>query len=117
MTWCSWVHEVYRVYYDRLIDDSDRHWLFELIQKMVKAHFKDDFQTIFKHLAAGSKVTDDDLRSLMFGDYMKPDAVRWQTALINLTCKGGGLHVNYGGFWDNFITLLYVYLGVSVMIT
>ena len=82
MTWGSWVHEVYRVYYDRLIDDSDRHWLFELIQKMVKAHFKDDFQTIFKHLAAGSKVTDDDLRSLMFGDYMKPDAVREQTALM-----------------------------------
>ena len=72
---CRWVHEVYRVYYDRLIDDSDRSWLFELIQKMVKSHFKDDFQSIFKHLTAGSKVTDDDLRSLMFGDYMKPDAV------------------------------------------
>ena len=42
---------------------------------MVKNHFKDDFNSIFKHLTAGSKVTDDDLRSLMFGDYMKPDAV------------------------------------------
>lgn len=69
------------MYYDRLIDDSDRHWLFELIQKMVKAHFKDDFQSIFKHLAAGSKVTDDDLRSLMFGDYMKPDAVSGDSIL------------------------------------
>ncbi len=70
-----WVHEVYRVYYDRLVDGNDRQWLFELMQKMVKQHFKDDFQTIFKHLSSGSKVTDDNMRSLLYGDYMKPDAV------------------------------------------
>ena len=73
-----WVHEVYRVYYDRLVDNTDRQWLFELMQKMVKQHFKDDFQTVFKHLSSGSKVTDDDMRSLMFGDYMKPDAVSYK---------------------------------------
>ena len=76
-----WVHEVYRVYYDRLVDGNDRQWLFDLMQKMVKQHFKDDFQTVFKHLSVGSKVTDDNMRSLMFGDYMKPDAV---SALIEL---------------------------------
>ena len=71
-----WVHEVYRVYYDRLVDARDRTWLFELLQKGVKQHFKDDFNSLFKHLAGGgSKVTDDDMRSLLFGDYMNPDAV------------------------------------------
>ncbi len=70
-----WVHEVYRVYYDRLVDDKDRLWLFDLMQKMVKQHFKDDFQNVFKHLSSGSKVTDDNMRSLLFGDYIKPDAV------------------------------------------
>ena len=70
-----YVHEVYRVYYDRLVDDNDRQWLFDLMQKIVKQHFKEDFQVVFKHLASGSKVTDDNMRSLLFGDYMKPDAV------------------------------------------
>ena len=69
------------MYYDRLVDGNDRQWLFDLMQKMVKQHFKDDFQTVFKHLSVASKVTDDNMRSLMFGDYMKPDAV---SALIEL---------------------------------
>ncbi len=64
------------MYYDRLVDGNDRKWLFELLQKAVKQHFKEDFQSLFKHLAtAGGNVVDDDMRSLLFGDYMKPDAV------------------------------------------
>ena len=72
-----WMHEVYRVYYDRLIDDVDRQWLFKLLQDKVKLHFKEDFQSSFKHLASssGGMVTDDNMRSLLFGDYLKPDAV------------------------------------------
>ena len=30
------LHEVFRVFYDRLTDDDDRAWLFELIKKLVK---------------------------------------------------------------------------------
>lgn len=68
--------QVYRVYYDRLVDVTDRLWLFELLQNMVKIHFKEDFQSLFKHLAtSGGKVIDDNMRSLLFGDYTKPDAV------------------------------------------
>ena len=51
--------------------------LSSLLKKMVKNHFKDDFGTVFKHLSStGGMATDDDMRSLLFGDYMKPDAVR-----------------------------------------
>ncbi|CAI8001099.1 Dynein heavy chain 7, axonemal, partial [Geodia barretti] len=71
-----WVHEVYRVYYDRLVDGKDRQWVFELLQGAVKQHFKEDFNNLFNHLLAGGggRVTDDNMRSLLFGDYMNPDA-------------------------------------------
>jgi len=29
-----WVHEVMRVFYDRLIDDKDRLWLFEYVHSL-----------------------------------------------------------------------------------
>ena len=46
------------------------------LKTLVKSQFKEDFPSVFKHLAAGSGApTEDDMRSLLFGDYMKPDAV------------------------------------------
>ncbi|CAH1783738.1 unnamed protein product, partial [Owenia fusiformis] len=70
-----WAHEVMRVFYDRLTDDKDRQWLFKLIQTCTKEHFKDDFTAVFEHLAAkeGARIVEEDMRSLMFGDYMNPD--------------------------------------------
>ncbi|XP_066919650.1 dynein axonemal heavy chain 12-like [Clytia hemisphaerica] len=70
-----WVHEVYRVFYDRLVDNADRTWLYGSIKEVVKSQFKDDFDKLFKHLAAGNKLQEDDMRSLMFGDYTNPDAI------------------------------------------
>ncbi|XP_013387188.1 dynein heavy chain 12, axonemal, partial [Lingula anatina] len=72
-----WVHEVMRVFYDRLIDDKDRAWLFKIVGEMVKDHFKESMDAVFEHLAnggQGGKLAESDLRSLMFGDYMNPDA-------------------------------------------
>ncbi|XP_034354027.1 dynein axonemal heavy chain 12 isoform X4 [Arvicanthis niloticus] len=68
------VHEVLRVFYDRLINDEDRNWLFQLIKNVIKDHFKESFDTVFNHLRNGNApVTEEDLRNLMFGDYMNPD--------------------------------------------
>lgn len=45
-----WVHEVYRVFYDRLVEDSDRTWLYSLVKDCVKNHFKDSFESVFERL-------------------------------------------------------------------
>uniref|UniRef100_A0A8C2TNL6 Dynein axonemal heavy chain 12 n=1 Tax=Coturnix japonica TaxID=93934 RepID=A0A8C2TNL6_COTJA len=45
------VHEVFRVFYDRLVEDSDRAWLFNLMKDIVKEHFKETFDTVFAHLS------------------------------------------------------------------
>uniref|UniRef100_A0A7M4FPW0 Dynein axonemal heavy chain 12 n=1 Tax=Crocodylus porosus TaxID=8502 RepID=A0A7M4FPW0_CROPO len=67
------VHEVFRVFYDRLVDDADSAWLFRLVKDIVKEHFKEGFDQVFAHLKQGSAVTEEDTRSLVFGDYMTPD--------------------------------------------
>ncbi|XP_065190205.1 dynein axonemal heavy chain 12-like [Sycon ciliatum] len=71
-----WAHEVFRVFYDRLVDDSDRAWLHTTVKDLVKVHFKENHSDVFKHLASktGREASEDDMRSLLFGDYMNPDA-------------------------------------------
>ncbi|XP_070580768.1 dynein axonemal heavy chain 3-like [Ptychodera flava] len=69
-----WIHEVYRVFYDRLIDDKDRITFFEIIKEMTQSHFKVSIDKVLSHLSPSGKVIDDNIRSLFFGDYMNPDA-------------------------------------------
>ncbi|KAJ3389327.1 Dynein heavy chain 7, axonemal [Entophlyctis sp. JEL0112] len=74
-----WQHEVYRVFYDRLIDDEDRAWIFQKSQEVFKSKYNQDFHSVFRKYDADSdgKVTDEDLRSLMFATfYTAKDANR-----------------------------------------
>uniref|UniRef100_A0A8C8EFI1 Dynein axonemal heavy chain 12 n=1 Tax=Otus sunia TaxID=257818 RepID=A0A8C8EFI1_9STRI len=68
------VHEVFRVFYDRLVEDNDRAWLFNLMKDIVKEHFREAFDSVFAHLKQGNTpVTEENMKSLFFGDYMIPE--------------------------------------------
>jgi dynein heavy chain len=69
-----WVHEVYRVYYDRLVDDNDRGWLFGFVRETVKKQMREDYDQLFIHLDFDNdgKVTEDDMRSMVYCDFSNP---------------------------------------------
>ncbi|KAJ3039074.1 Dynein heavy chain 7, axonemal [Rhizophlyctis rosea] len=71
-----WTHEVYRVYYDRLVTDDDRFNLFSYLLDVVKEKFGREPDEVFQHLATGEPngelkmMMEDDMRGLMFGDFL-----------------------------------------------
>ncbi|KAK2587842.1 hypothetical protein KPH14_003939 [Odynerus spinipes] len=73
-----WVHEVLRVYGDRLVDDTDSRWLVEKMKRTIKKHMDDEMENLFSDLLEGSetKITDLQLRNLVYCDFQDPVADR-----------------------------------------
>lgn len=66
-----WVHEILRVFSDRMLDEDDKEWLFQRIRDAVKSNFKDSFESAFDHLPKfENQITKDSLGDLMFGNFM-----------------------------------------------
>ncbi|KAG5312033.1 DYH7 protein, partial [Pseudoatta argentina] len=66
-----WVHEILRVFSDRMLDDGDKEWLFLKIRDAVKSNFKDSFEIAFDHLPKfENQITKDSFNDLMFGNFM-----------------------------------------------
>ncbi|XP_042545793.1 dynein axonemal heavy chain 3 [Dipodomys spectabilis] len=69
-----WIHEVYRVFYDRLIDKEDRQVFFNMVKETTSNCFKQTVEKVLIHLSPDGKIVDDNIRSLFFGDFFKPGA-------------------------------------------
>ncbi|XP_010216373.1 PREDICTED: dynein heavy chain 3, axonemal [Tinamus guttatus] len=69
-----WIHEVYRVFYDRLVDQEDRNVFFQMVKETISNSFKQSIDKVLSHLSPTGKISDDNIRSLFFGDYLKPDS-------------------------------------------
>ncbi|XP_034748215.1 dynein heavy chain 3, axonemal isoform X1 [Etheostoma cragini] len=69
-----WIHEVYRVFYDRLIDNEDRETFFGIVKERTSNFFKLNVEKLLSHLSPDGNVVDESIRSLLFGDYGKPDS-------------------------------------------
>ncbi|XP_033109939.1 dynein heavy chain 3, axonemal-like isoform X2 [Anneissia japonica] len=69
-----WIHEVYRVFYDRLIDENDRQTFFGIVKEMTQNSFKQSIDKVLSHLSPSGKLIDDNIRSLFFCDFINPDS-------------------------------------------
>nr|WAW84833.1 axonemal dynein heavy chain reconstructed 1 [Halisarca dujardinii] len=65
-----WVHEVYRVFSDRLTDESDKLMFFDIVKNTTQQQFKVGLEKLLHHLAPQGQLEDDNIRGLFFGDYM-----------------------------------------------
>lgn len=46
-----WVHEVLRVYCDRLVDDEDRNWIYTVLHQICLSNLDESMDKMFAHLA------------------------------------------------------------------
>ncbi|KAK7080881.1 hypothetical protein SK128_002842 [Halocaridina rubra] len=70
-----WLHEIYRVFHDRLCDDNDRSEFFKIIKRVGEKNFRLRMETVLAHLVPeGEDLTPLHVNNLIFGDYMIPDA-------------------------------------------
>ncbi|XP_025190774.1 dynein heavy chain 7, axonemal [Melanaphis sacchari] len=68
-----WVHEVMRVFYDRLVDENDRCWLFNKIRVCVNTNFQEIFDVVFNDLSDSSPIVCQDMSNLLFTNIMDLD--------------------------------------------
>ncbi|XP_045470082.1 dynein axonemal heavy chain 7 [Harmonia axyridis] len=71
-----WVHEVLRVYYDRLVDDNDRAWIFTALHEICIKYLEETMNTMFIRLKTPqtTSIGEIELRNLLYCDFSDPKA-------------------------------------------
>lgn len=96
-----WVHEVLRVFYDRLVDDADRNWLLQFIGKLIKKQFHQDFEKLFPHLLSDSLGT---IGQIEMRRYISNSKLWNLFSNVTNTCRSGWL------IWKSCLFNLYSFL-------
>ncbi|CAG9861035.1 unnamed protein product [Phyllotreta striolata] len=71
-----WVHEVMRIFYDRLTEDKDRQWVYDKLRHSLKSSFREDFDDILSTLPHDEEtgyVPITSMRKLLFGTFFDQD--------------------------------------------
>ncbi|KAB0793663.1 hypothetical protein PPYR_13283 [Photinus pyralis] len=70
-----WIHESYRVFNDRLIDDGDKKTFFDIVKNTSYNVYRQHMEKVMAiWIPEGEKLSVDTARNLFFGNYMNPDA-------------------------------------------
>ncbi|XP_017878877.2 dynein heavy chain 3, axonemal [Ceratina calcarata] len=71
-----WVHEVYRVFHDRLVDSNDQELLFGMVQYTCYDQLRQPLNKVLARLLTEeeNEIKSSHIRDLFFGNYMEPDA-------------------------------------------
>ncbi|VVC38387.1 Dynein heavy chain, domain-2,Dynein heavy chain domain,Dynein heavy chain, P-loop containing D4 domain,P- [Cinara cedri] len=71
-----WIHEILRVYYDRLVDEFDRSWYFDNLNSVCNELLHENMNNIFLHLINEQTKTIDqnELRKVIYCDFSDPKA-------------------------------------------
>nr|XP_023012338.1 LOW QUALITY PROTEIN: dynein heavy chain 7, axonemal-like [Leptinotarsa decemlineata] len=71
-----WVHEVLRVFYDRLVEEKDQDWVYDRLRILVRDYFRENFEQALDNLPRNDAgvVTKSNLKNLMFGTYFDQDS-------------------------------------------
>ncbi|KAL4712586.1 hypothetical protein ACJJTC_007181 [Scirpophaga incertulas] len=71
-----WVHEIMRVFYDRLVDENDRSWFFQILKKSTKDYMREVFETALdNYLDENDEVTMNTVKKMMFGSYLDTESL------------------------------------------
>ncbi|XP_060516742.1 dynein axonemal heavy chain 7 [Cylas formicarius] len=71
-----WVHEILRVYYDRLVDENDRNWIIQALRNVCADKLRENVDVMFQRLTTPENFTigEPELRKLIYCDFANPKA-------------------------------------------
>ena len=66
-----WVHEILRVFYDRISSKKDQTWFLNMMKEVIRDQLHQDFDHLFRHLDLNQSgdVDSEELRFLIFGNF------------------------------------------------